>query len=86
MASDKNYKEISEDALETEVAGTKVELQRLTFEKAIRGVSDTSQFKKMRQNVARSLTELRSRELAEYSAEELEMRSRIRARRARNKK
>jgi ribosomal protein L29 len=86
MASDKNYKEMSEDALETEVAGTKVELQRLTFEKAIRGVSDTSQFKKMRQNVARSLTELRSRELAEYSAEELEMRSRIRARRARNKK
>ncbi len=86
MASDKNYKEMSEEALETEVAGTKVELQRLTFEKAIRGVSDTSQFKKMRQNVARSLTELRSRELAEYSAEELEMRSRIRARRARNKK
>lgn len=77
---------MSEEALETEVAGTKVELQRLTFEKAIRGVSDTSQFKKMRQNVARSLTELRSRELAEYSAEELEMRSRIRARRARNKK
>lgn len=77
---------MTEEALETELASLETDSQKMKFEQAIRGIADNSQFKKMRQNTARILTELRKRELKEYSAEDLEGRSRIRARRARLKK
>ncbi len=87
MASEKiNLQEMSEEQLETQVSVLQSELQKMSFEKAIRGITDNSQFKKNRQNIARAMTALRQRELAEYTAEDLEMRSRIRARRARLKK
>lgn len=87
MASEKiNFSEMSEEQLETQVAASESELQKMQFEKAIRGIADNSQFKKTRQTIARALTELRRREMAEYTAEDLEMRSLIRARRARLKK
>jgi ribosomal protein L29 len=86
MASEKkNWQDMSEEALENEIVSLKNEMQKMQFEKHIRGIADNSQFKKMRQDVARAFTELRRRDLAEYSAEDLEMRSRIRARRARQK-
>lgn len=87
MASEKiNFSEMSEEQLESQVAASESELQKMQFEKAIRGIADNSLFKKTRQTIARSLTELRKREMAEYTAEDLEMRSLIRARRARLKK
>ena len=87
MASEKNtWHDMPEEELETQVSVLQSELQKMKFEKAIRGVADSSQFKKTRQNIARAMTELRKRELAEYTAEDMEMRSRIRARRARLKK
>ena len=87
MASEKrDWSEVSEEILESEIAVLENDMQKMKFEQAIRGVADNSQFKKMRQNVARINTELRKRELSEYTAEELEDRSRIRARRARLKK
>ena len=87
MASEKiNWQDMPEEQLDTQVSGSQSELQKMKFEKAIRGVVDSSQFKKTRQNIARALTELRRRELAEYTAEDLENRSLIRARRARLKK
>ena len=87
MASEKNtWHDMPEEELETAVSASKSEIQKMNFEKAIRGINDNSVFKKTRQNIARALTELRQRELAEYTAEDLEMRSRIRARRARLKK
>lgn len=87
MASEKiNFHDMSEEQLETQVAASESELQKMQFEKAIRGIADNSQFKKTRQNIARALTELRKREMAGYTAEDLEMRSLIRARRARLKK
>ncbi len=87
MASEKNtWHDMPEEELETSVSASKSEIQKMNFEKAIRGITDNSQFKKTRQNIARALTELRKREMAEYTAEDLEMRSRIRARRARLKK
>jgi ribosomal protein L29 len=79
-------KNATEEQLLETVAGLRKGLQKLRFEKAIRGVTDSSQFGKMRVEIAQALTEIRSRELSEYTAEELEDRSRIRARRARNKK
>lgn len=87
MASEKNtWHDMPEEELETQVSVLQSELQKMKFEKAIRGVADSSQFRKTRQNIARALTELRKRELVEYTTEDLEMRSRIRARRARLKK
>jgi ribosomal protein L29 len=87
MASEKiNLSELSEEQLESQVTASENELVKMQFEKAIRGIADNSQFKKTRQTIARSLTELRKREMAEYTAEDLEMRSLIRARRARLKK
>lgn len=87
MASEKNtWHDMPEEELETKVSVLQSELQKMKFEKAIRGVADSSQFRKTRQNIARALTELRKRELVEYTTEDLEMRSRIRARRARLKK
>jgi large subunit ribosomal protein L29 len=85
MASKKNtLHDISEEQLENELAVLQNDLQKMNLEHSVRGTGDNSQFKKTRRNIARILTELRKRELAEYSAEELEERSRIRARRARN--
>jgi ribosomal protein L29 len=87
MASEKKpLHDVPEEELETQVSVLQGELQKMKFEKAIRGITDSSQFKKTRQNIARAMTELRKRDLAEYTAEDMEMRSRIRARRARLKK
>jgi large subunit ribosomal protein L29 len=87
MASEKStWHEMTEEALESQLATLEADGQKMKFEQAIRGIADNSQFKKMRQETARILTELRKREIAEYTPEDLEGRSRIRARRARLKK
>jgi len=72
--------------LRSEIAALKAEIKQVSFEKVIRGVSDTSQFGKTRKDIARIMTELRKRELTEYTPEQLELRSRLRSRRARLKK
>lgn len=82
----KSLHDISEDALHSEISSLQNELNKMSLEHHVRGTGDNSQFKKTRKNIARAFTELRKRDLAEYSAEDLEMRSRIRARRARAKK
>jgi large subunit ribosomal protein L29 len=82
----KNLQEISEEALLSELTVLETDLRKMGVEQSVRGITDNSQFKKMRKEIARVYTELRKRNLAEYSAEDLEMRSRIRERRARLKK
>ncbi len=82
----KNLHEISEDDLHSELAVLEGDLRKMSLEQSVRGIADNSQFKKMRKNIARVNTELRKRDLSEYTPEELEDRSRIRARRARLKK
>lgn len=72
--------------LRSEIAALKAEIKQVSFEKVIRGVSDTSQFGKSRKDIARIMTELRKRELSEYTPEQLDLRSRLRLRRARVKK
>jgi ribosomal protein L29 len=82
----KELHEITEENLLSELASLKNDLNKMKLEKAVRGVADNSQFKKMREHIAQIFTELRKRDLSEYTPEELEDRSRIRARRARLKK
>jgi ribosomal protein L29 len=87
MASNKNtWHDKTDDQLENELSVLKNDLQKAELEHSVRGTGDNSQFKKTRRSIARIFTELRKRELSEYTAEEMEMRSRIRARRARAKK
>lgn len=87
MANSKNkFVELDEETLYSEVVSMKNELNKIGIEKSVRGLADTSVFKKTRKEIAQALTELRRKELVEYTAEELEERSRIRARRARLKK
>jgi ribosomal protein L29 len=78
--------EMTEDALFSELSSLQSELRKMSLEHHVRGTADNSQFKKSRRSIARVLTEMRKREMADYTAEDLEMRSRIRARRARAKK
>ena len=80
-----NLKELSEEQLDTELTVIENDLHKMHFEKSIRGTQDNSEFKKKRRDIARILTESRKRDLATYTPEELESRSRIRARRTRNK-
>ena len=82
----KNLQEIPEDDLHSELAVLEGDLRKMSLEQSVRGIADNSQFKKIRKNIARVNTELRKRDLSEYTPEELEDRSRIRARRARLKK
>ena len=82
----KNLQEIPEDDLHSEMAVLEGDLRKMSLEQSVRGIADNSQFKKIRKNIARVNTELRKRDLSEYTPEELEDRSRIRASRARLKK
>jgi large subunit ribosomal protein L29 len=82
----KSLHELTEDALHSQLGSLETELSKMSLEHNVRGTTDNSLFKKSRKNIARVYTELRKREMAEYSAEDLEMRSRIRARRSRAKK
>lgn len=82
----KNLQEISVETLNSDLTVLKNDLQKMKVEQSVRGIADTSQFRKMRVEIAQIKTELRRRQLAEFSAEDLATRSRIRARRARLKK
>ncbi len=77
---------LDEAQLDTQLTVLENDLHKLHFEKGIRGITDNSEFKKKRKEIARILTESTKRELATFTPEDLESRSRIRARRARNKK
>jgi len=81
-----NLTGLSEDELDSQLTVLENDLHKLQFEKNIRGATDNSEFKKKRRDIARILTESTKRELATFTPEDLESRSRIRARRARNKK
>ena len=68
----KNLQEIPEDDLHSELAVLEGDLRKMSLEQSVRGIADNSQFKKMRKNIARVNTELRKRDLSEYTPEELE--------------
>ncbi len=71
--------------LQAELASREHEYQQMKFDHAVKGLSNPMELREMRRNIARILTEGRSRELAAMSPEELEMRSKLRERRRRNR-
>lgn len=83
MAS-KKFEELSAmsvDELQNERTASETDLQKLRFDHAIRGLDNPLILRNIRRDVARINTELRRREVADMSKEELANRSNIRNRR-----
>ena len=83
MAS-KKYLELQEyddESLRSELTATEQEYRKLKFDHSIRGIDNPLVIREVRRDVARLQTEVRRREIAAMTPEELEGRSKKRARR-----
>ena len=74
------------EELANELQQTEVEYQRLSFDHSIRGLDNPLALREVRRDIARLKTEVRRREVAQMSNEDLANRSKIRARRRRQRK
>lgn len=86
MAKEKlNVAEMTDADLKSQLDSLEHEYQQMKFDHAVKGLANPMELREMRRNIARILTEGRSRELAAMTPEELEMRSKLRGRRRRQK-
>ncbi len=87
MASKKylELQDFSNEELASELQQTEAQYQKLRFDHAIKGMDNPLVLREVRRDIARIKTEVRRRELEAGSAEDLANRSRIRARRRRQK-
>lgn len=65
----------------SDLAGKEHEYQQMKFDHAVRGLGNPMELRQLRRDIARINTEMRQREMAELSADELAMRSKLRERR-----
>lgn len=88
MANKKNqeFLELSTDDLQFELESAEAKYQKMKFDHAANPLENPMQLVEVRKDIARIKTELRKRELATYSDEQLANRSKIRKRRRRAKK
>lgn len=77
---------MTEADLQAELASLENAYQQMKFDHAVKGLGNPLELRAMRRDIARILTEGRSRELAAMSPDELELRSKLRARRRRQRK
>lgn len=75
----------SDSDLASELASTEAQHQKLKFDHAIRGLENPLVLREVRRDIARLKTEIRRRELATASPEDIANRTKIRARRRRRK-
>ncbi len=87
MASEKytSIKGLDDDALRDEIFAAETELQRMKIQNSVTGLENPLKIKELRRDIARLNTEVRARELAAMTPEQLAKRSKIRARRKLNK-
>ena len=87
MANKKSleYKDFSNEALKNELVNKENEYKNLRFDHAVTGLENPLLLRELRKEIARLNTEIRSREMAEMTAEDLANRSKIRRRRKANK-
>ena len=86
MAKEKlNVAEMTDADLQSQKAALEHEYQQMKFDHAVRGIANPMELRDVRRNIARILTESRKRELAVMTPEQLELRSKLRARRRRQK-
>jgi large subunit ribosomal protein L29 len=83
MAKENLDKDFSTEDLKAELKDLESQYQKLKFDHAIRGLANPISLRDSRRDIARVNTELRKRVLEEASPEELENRSKLRARRRR---
>lgn len=83
MANNKltGLKELTEQDLQAELENSESLYRKMKFEHAIKGLANPMELRDLRRNIARLNNELRSRQVASMSADELALRSKIRARR-----
>jgi len=86
MASEKyiQIKGLSDDDLRDEIFAAEKHLQQSKFQNAVTGLENPLKIREFRRDVARLKTEMRARQLAEMTPEQLAKRSKIRARRNRS--
>ena len=87
MATNKylELQEFSDSDLQDQLETTESQYQKMKFDHAITGLDNPMRLREVRRDIARLNTEIRRRELAAASEEELANRSKIRARRRRAK-
>lgn len=87
MANSKleELKGLTDEDLKAELDNAESLYRKSKFEHAIKGLANPMELRDLRRDIARINTELRSRQVATMSTDELAMRSRIRARRRRKK-
>lgn len=76
---------MTEAELNSELQGLEQELQQMRFTHAARGIANPMEIRGVRREIARVHTEARKRELSTMSQDQLDLRSKIRARRRRQK-
>ena len=84
----KKYLELqdfSESDIQAELKATEQSFQKMKFDHAITGLDNPLRLREIRRDIARLNTEIRRRELENTSSEEIGNRSKLRARRRRNK-
>jgi large subunit ribosomal protein L29 len=69
--------------LQSNIASLENEYQQMKFDHAAKGLGNPMELRELRRNIARINTEVRRRELAALTPDQLESRSKIRARRSR---
>ena len=77
--------ELTDEQLEIELQSREKEYQQMKFDHAAKGIANPMELRDMRRDIARIHTEARGRVVAAMTPEQLVMRSKIRARRRRQK-
>lgn len=86
MAKEKlNVADMTDVDLASGITSMELEYQQMKFDHAVKGLANPLEIRELRRNMARVKTEIRKREMAVYTPEELEMRSKLRSRRSRQK-
>ncbi|MCC6279750.1 MAG: 50S ribosomal protein L29 [Saprospiraceae bacterium] len=80
---DLGTKEIAE--LLAEITSMENDYQQMKFDHAVKGLANPMEIRDLRRNIARLHTEVRRREMAEMTPDQLALRSKIRARRRRQR-
>ena len=78
-------KGLDDEDLQAELDNSESLYRKMKFEHAIKGLANPMELRDLRRDIARINTELRSRQVAALSADDLALRSKIRARRRRKK-
>ncbi len=83
MASKKyiELQEFTDEQVTSELEKTVTQFQKLKFDHTLKGLENPLALREVRRDIARLKTEARRREVSKFTPEQLELRSKIKARR-----